>query len=52
MKKVVIDRKFTFLWHDNWHSLGPYLEKYGNKVIYDSSILEEVKGDLIIHKGN
>ena len=25
----------TFLWYDNWHPLGPLLDKFGNRVVYD-----------------
>ena len=28
----------TFLWHDFWNQLGPLLPRFGDRIIYDSSI--------------
>ena len=28
----------TFLWFDNWHPLGPLLDRFGYRVIYDAAL--------------
>ncbi len=28
----------TFLWFDNWHPLGPIVQKYGSRICYDAAI--------------
>ena len=28
----------TFLWYDNWHPLGPLLDKFGPRVVYDVAL--------------
>ena len=41
----------TFLWFDNWHPLGPILEKFGNRIVYDSAIPLHAKVNVIIAGG-
>ena len=28
----------TFLWHDFWNPLGPFLPLFGERILYDSAI--------------
>ena len=28
----------TFLWYDNWHPLGPLLDKFGPRIVYDAAL--------------
>ena len=41
----------TFLWFDNWHPLGPLLDKFGAKNVYDSAIPLHAKVNAIIDGG-
>ena len=38
VKHNVGDGKNTYLWNDNWHPLGPLLERFGSKVLYDAAL--------------
>ena len=38
----------TFLWYDNWHSLGPLVEKFGTRVIYDSALPRNSRVSTVI----
>ena len=38
----------TFMWLDNWHPLGPLLEKYGPRVVYDSGLDSHAKVKEVI----
>ena len=40
----------TFLWYDNWHPLGPLLEKFGHRVDYDSAIHLNSKVSMVIDR--
>lgn len=35
---VLVNGKNTSLWYDNWHPLGPFIDKFGPRIIYDSGI--------------
>ena len=37
IKSIIGDGSGTFLWHDNWHPLGPLHPLYGDRVIYDAA---------------
>lgn len=52
IKKIVGNRNNTFVWHDNWHILDPLKDKYGYRVIYDSSFPNDALFKEIIHKGS
>lgn len=51
IKKSIGDSKNNLLWHDNWHLHGPLLEKYGNRIVYDSRLNMEAKVKEIIKNG-
>ncbi|KAL7181471.1 hypothetical protein ACSBR1_040377 [Camellia fascicularis] len=38
----------TFLWYDNWHPLGSLWNKFGDRIIYDSTLNSETKVSQII----
>ena len=38
----------TFLWYDNWHPLGPLLDKFGQRVVYDAALNLHAKVSTII----
>ena len=38
----------TFLWYDDWHPLGPLLDRYGQRVVYDAAISLNAKVSTII----
>ena len=38
----------TFLWFDNWHPLGPLLDKFGSRIVYDSALSLHAKVKEII----
>ncbi|XP_028064890.1 uncharacterized protein LOC114267988 [Camellia sinensis] len=42
----------TFLWYDNWHHLGPHWDRYGDRIIYDSSLNGDSKFSQIIIGGS
>ncbi|KAI8543394.1 hypothetical protein RHMOL_Rhmol08G0214000 [Rhododendron molle] len=35
IKCVIGDGKATFLWFDNWHSLGPLYQRFGESVVFN-----------------
>ncbi|KAK9275845.1 hypothetical protein L1049_023118 [Liquidambar formosana] len=47
-KHVIGNGEVTFLWHDNWHPLGPLLPRFGTGVIYDAAIPLDAKVSYII----
>ena len=38
-----------FVWHDNWHTLGPLKVRFGHRVIYDSASEVGAKVDSLIN---
>ena len=49
IKYVVGNGKNVFLWHDNWHTLGPLKLRFGHRVIYDSASEDGAKVDSLIN---
>lgn len=45
------DGSNTFLWFDNWHPWGPLLEKFNDRLIYDSGSHSKAKVSSIISDG-
>ena len=41
-------REGTFLWFDNWHPLGPIVQKYSSRIRYDAAIPVYAKVNTII----
>ena len=41
----------TFLWHDLWNQLGPLLPRFGDRIIYDSSIHRNAHVEKVIGGG-
>ena len=39
----------TFLWYDNWHPLGPLLDKFGPSIAYDAALSLNAKVSDVIH---
>lgn len=39
----------TNLWMDNWHSLGHFLDRYGDRLLHDSSLNRIAKVKKIIY---
>lgn len=35
IKSVIGNGQTTFLWLDNWHTLGPLFQKFGNRVVFN-----------------
>lgn len=46
------DGSSTFLWHDNWHPLGPLVARFGNRIIYDSGLSDDAKVSTILSRSN
>ena len=39
----------TSLWYDNWHPLGPFLDRFGPRVAYDAALSLNVRvSDVIV----
>ena len=38
----------TFLWFDNWHPMGPLLDHFGERIIYDSALKRDSKVAVIV----
>ena len=38
----------TFLWYDNWHTLGPLVERFGDRVMYDAALPMDSKVAKVI----
>lgn len=45
---IVGNGENTNIWYDNWHTLGPLEDKYGDCFIYDLSLSREAKVKEII----
>lgn len=43
-------REGTFLWFDNWHPLGPIVQKYSSRICYDAAIPVYAKVNTIIEE--
>lgn len=41
----------TFLWLDNWHSLGPLFQKFGDRVNFNLGRSVNARVSSIIHNG-
>ena len=52
VKHNVGNGKNTYLWHDNWHPLGPLLERFGSKILYDTALPNNALIADIIHESN
>lgn len=39
----------TSMWYDLWHPLGPLLDKFGSRIVYDSGLPLNAKVSLIVH---
>lgn len=46
------DGNTTSLWYDNWHPLGPLVEKFGRRIIYDSGLAEDAKVSAILRNNS
>ncbi|XP_028063697.1 uncharacterized protein LOC114266935 [Camellia sinensis] len=42
----------TLLWYDNWPPLGPLWKKFGDKILYNSSLNSETKVNQIVDGGS
>ncbi|KAL7265453.1 hypothetical protein ACSBR1_003264 [Camellia fascicularis] len=49
IKYNVGNRKATFLWFDNWLPLGPFFNRFGDRVISDSGIQKFAKVESVIY---
>lgn len=43
IKYLVGNGNATSLWFDNWHPLGPLLQKFEPRIIYDPGLSQETK---------
>lgn len=41
IKYKIGDGQLTSLWFDNWHPLGPLLQKFGSRIVCDSGLLKD-----------
>ena len=41
----------TFLWYDNWHPLGPLLDRFGPRVTYDAALNLNARVSDVINGG-
>lgn len=48
IKYVIGDGRATFLWFDNWHSLGPLYQRFGESVVFNLRRSLQTKVDSII----
>lgn len=51
IKAVVGNGKDTFLWLDDWHTLGPLFQKFGSRVMFNLGRSLGAKLDSIIDNG-
>lgn len=49
IKHIVGDGKRIYLWHDNWHPVGPLSPKFGYRLIYDSGLHFQAKLNAVIN---
>lgn len=48
-KMIIGNREKMALWQDNWYALGLLLDKFGDRIIYDSGLLSDTKVKEVIH---
>ena len=41
----------TFLWHDYWVSVGPLIQHYGDRILYDSAVQNNARVAEVIDDG-
>lgn len=52
IKILICNRSSTFLWHDNWHPLGPVMEKFGSHIVDDPGLSIQANVSDIIEEGH
>lgn len=48
---VVGNDENMYLWYDNWHPKGPFLDRYGARIMYDFGLPNKAKVKEIISNG-
>ena len=48
LKHSIGDGENTCLWYDNWHPLGPLIDYFGSRIIYDSALPRNAKVKSIV----
>jgi len=52
IKYQIGDGLSTSLWYDNWHPLGPLVEKFGPRIVYDSGLADGATVSTILQSPN